>query len=604
MYLDMISTAIVSLVSALIVTRMCLSWSLRLQITAKPKEDRWHKKETPLLGGVGIFVGILAGIVFAYIKGQYEFQRILPILTCAFGMFVLGLIDDLRNITPQHKLAGQIFLGSLFLFLGNRFQWVGIEYIDIFITLFWIIGITNAINLIDNMDGLAGGISAISCLSMLFLFSHYTEMPSRIIPNLLLISSLLGALAGFLVFNFPPAKIFMGDAGSLMVGFLLSTSAIVSQDIYVPKQGIPHVFTIVVTPLLLLMIPILDTTLVSIMRRITGRKVSQGGKDHTSHRLVAIGFSEKEAVLILYGFAVASGIIAFLIQFIRPHYAIMILAGYFFFIGFTWLYLAKVKVYTDAQGTFKSRGVLYAFQFLYKRRVIEVLLDVCLITFSYYSAYLLRFEGEIGTNLDFFVRSLPILVAFQIVWFFYFGIYKGIWERVGLKDLFVYAKAITLGSLSCMLFLVFLYRFESFSRAVFVIYLGIMLIVFSMSRLFFRIIDERILRKRITGIPTLIYGAGKGGLLALQELEGNGIYGLKIIGFVDDNKGLWGKRLEGYPVLGGRDALKELVELYQIREVIVSFKDTKREGWYEALREELRSIDPSIGLRRLTIKIE
>lgn len=603
MYERIFLSALISFISGLIATRLVIPLASKWGVTAKPKEDRWHKRETPLLGGIGIAFGFIAGTIGVYLILTYDIFDSMGLLACALAMFALGLIDDIKNISPQHKLAGQVFVASIFLFIGNRFQWIGIDAIDIFITLFWIIGITNAINLIDNMDGLAAGISLISCLSMLFLFCFYSSSPQEILPNLILISSLLGSLAAFLVFNFNPAKIFMGDAGSLMVGFLLSTLSIVSQDIYVPKQGIPHVFAIVVTPLLLLMIPILDTTLVSIMRRISGRKISQGGKDHSSHRLVAIGFTEKEAVLILYGFAVISGIMAFLIQFVRPQFAIMILAGYFLSIGFTWLYLARVKVYRETNVTTRNKSSLYGFQFLYKRRVFEVLLDVCLITFSYYAAYLLRFEGDIGPNLDFFLKSLPILIAFQIMWFFYFGVYRGIWERAGLKDLFIYAKAITFGSLSCMLLMVFLYRFQSFSRAVFVIYLGIMLVVFSISRLFFRIVDERILRRNIKGIPTLIYGAGKGGLLALQELEGNGLYGLKIMGFVDDNKELWGKRLEGYPIFGGREALKQLIGLYNIEELIVSFRNPK-EIWYEELKQELASISPELRIRRLTIKIE
>lgn len=589
---------------SIIFTKIMINFAFRYGITAKPKKDRWHKKETPLLGGVAIFLAFTCGIFCVYLFQAYDLKPSSVLLLCSTGIFLLGLYDDLKNIAPQHKLAVQIVFACIFLLLGNKFQWFNRSSIDAFITLFWIVGITNAINLLDNMDGLAAGISAISCVSMLFLLCNYSSAPYELIGNLFILASLLGSLVGFLIFNFNPAKIFMGDAGSLFIGFILSTSSITSQDIYIPKQGIPHIFAVVLTPILLLLIPILDTTLVSIMRRLTGKKISQGGKDHSSHRLVALGFSERESVLILYVFAVASGLMAFIIQYVRASVAILILALYFLLITLAWLYLARVRVYKEYSLDAIPKGFAsYAFEIGYKRRLFEVILDVFLIAVSYYSSYVLRFEGNIGGNINFFLKSLPILIALQIISNFALGVYKGIWEKAGLRDLFSYAKSISLASMLCILLLVFLYRFESFSRAVFIIYWGIMLVVFSLSRLFFRVLDEKISKSKQKGTPTIIYGAGKGGLMALQELEGNGLYGLKIIGFVDDNHALWGKRLEGYPIFGGRDAIPELLETYGVKEIIVSFRNPTDE-WLRELRNAFKSEDAEVRVRRLVIRIQ
>jgi len=593
-----------SFIFSLIFTRLMINFAFKYGITAKPKQDRWHKKETPLLGGVGIFLAFLCGICCVYLFNRYDFNSILVLLICSTGIFLLGLYDDLKNISPQHKLAVQIVFACIFLFLGNKFQWFNRSGLDAFITLFWIVGITNSINLLDNMDGLAAGISAISCTTMLFLLYNYSSAPHELMGNLIIIASLLGALIGFLIFNFNPAKIFMGDAGSLFIGFILSTSSITSQDIYIPKQGIPHIFAVILTPILLLLIPILDTTLVSVMRRLTGKKISQGGKDHSSHRLVALGFSEKESVLILYAFAIASGLMAFIIQYIKASIAILILALYFLLITLAWLYLARVRVYMDYNLDSIPKGLAsYVFEVAYKRRLFEVVLDVCLISFSYYASYVLRFEGNIGGNFHFFLKSLPILIGLQIICNFSFGVYKGIWEKAGLRDLFTYAKAISLASMLCILLLVFLYRFESFSRAVFVIYWGIMLVVFSLSRLFFRVLDEKLSKSRQKGTPTLIYGAGKGGLMALQELEGNGLYGFKIIGFVDDNRALWGKRLEGYPIFGGREIIPQILETYGVKEIIISFRNPTEE-WLEDLKNSLKSQSVELNIRKLVIKIQ
>jgi UDP-GlcNAc:undecaprenyl-phosphate/decaprenyl-phosphate GlcNAc-1-phosphate transferase len=184
----------------------------------------------------------------------------------------------------------------------------------------------------------------------------------------------------------------------------------------------------------------------------------------------------------------------------------------------------------------------------------------------------LRFEGQIGGNLDFFLRSLPILVACQISSFYIMGVYRGIWERTGVRDLIGYIKAITLGTVMPMLFFIFLSRFQYFSRAVFVIYWGLMLIFVSTSRLSFRLLDEGVRIPGRKGERTLIYGAGLGGQLALKEIGNNSELGLQPIGFIDDNVRLHGRKIQGYPVLGGREDIGEIIRKHDIKKIIVSFK--------------------------------
>jgi UDP-GlcNAc:undecaprenyl-phosphate GlcNAc-1-phosphate transferase len=208
----------------------------------------------------------------------------------------------------------------------------------------------------------------------------------------------------------------------------------------------------------------------------------------------------------------------------------------------------------------------------YRRRLFEVLLDVVLISVSYYTAYLLRFEGELGGDFDFFLKSLPIMLACQTFSFYLTGVYRGIWENTGIKDLIGYVKAITMGTVMPMLILLFVYRFESFSRAVFVIYWGVMLVLFSLSRLSFRLLDEGVRLPSRKGDRTLIYGAGIGGQFALKEIQNNPDLGLQLVGFVDDNPRLRGGKIKGYPVLGGGEDLGEIIRAYDIRTIIVSFK--------------------------------
>ena len=176
---------------------------------------------------------------------------------------------------------------------------------DIWLTVFWLVGITNAINLLDNMDGLAAGISAIAAISLAIGFGTNGQ-----IDELLLTIAFIGALLGFLVYNFNPASIFMGDCGSMFVGFLLSSSVLLNQT-GGRSRGI---FSILAVPVLILFVPIFDTTFVTILRKLWGRKASQGGRDHTSHRLVALGLSERAAVLMLYVFAIVAGALSLLVS--------------------------------------------------------------------------------------------------------------------------------------------------------------------------------------------------------------------------------------------------------------------------------------------------
>jgi len=284
--------------------------------------------------------------------------------------------------------------------------------------------------------------------------------------------------------------------------------------------------------------------------------------------MVAIGFSERKAVLILYMFAILSGIIALAIDRLSIGISLVIIILYLLFILFFWIYLAKVKVYPESPivECHTRGGVITPIlvDITYRRRLFEVLLDVLLVAVAYYIAYLLRFEGDIGKDFDYFLKSLPFLIGCQILCFYIMGVYRGVWESTGLRDLTGYIKAITVGTIMTMLLILLIYRFTSFSRAVFVIYWIFMVVLVSLSRLSFRILDEGIRKGNQRGIPTLVYGAGIGGQMAVKEIETNNNLGLSLVGFLDDNERLHGRKVQGYIVFGGK-------------EVIISFKKNSDE---------------------------
>ncbi|UCF82786.1 MAG: hypothetical protein JSV50_16565 [Desulfobacteraceae bacterium] len=563
---------------SLVLTPLVRKFAIAYGKVAVPKDNRWHKKTTALLGGVSMFSCTL--IVWVLAAGFTDWatygRPYLPMMLCASAIFVLGLADDIFNMDPQHKLAGQIIITAIFMFFGFRLGWVDSKTVNLFLSILWVVGITNAFNLLDNMDGLAAGIAFIGG-AFLFLW-HFVEPQSIVTgsPILLVSAAYLGAILGFLVYNFNPASIFMGDAGSLFIGFMLACLTMTGTPEHMGGRSFVNVLSVIAIPIFILFIPILDTGFVSFMRKLFRRPISQGGRDHSSHRMVAIGLSERKAVLVLYAFAVASGLIALAIRYFSVWSSLVVTVFYLLFVLFFWVYLAKVKVYP--QESIISNNGLGVFtpvivEITYRRKLFEVFLDLVLITVAYYTAYFLRFEGAIGQNLHMFLNSLPVVIACQILSFYIMGVYRGVWESTGLRDLIGYIKAVTIGTVLPILILLGIYRFQSFSRAVFAIYWFLMLVLISLSRLSFRMLDEGIRKGNRKGKPTLIYGAGIGGQMAMKEIENNSDLGLVLVGFVDDNPRIHRRKIKGYPVLGNQEDVKEIIKKHNIKEVIVSFKE-------------------------------
>ena len=225
---------------------------------AKPKADRWHKKPTAMLGGVSIYLATL----FAYLILVPKTSQSLVVMGAGSFLFLVGLIDDVRVIKPYQKLIGQIIATAMVIGSGLTLFWTDWDLVNIWITVFWIVGITNAVNLLDNMDGLAAGVSAIAAFTLAIVLGGEGQA-----SELAFICAFIGALVGFLVFNFSPASIFMGDSGSMFIGFFLACSVLLS-DLANDTGGRSRgVISVLAVPALILIVPIFDTTLVTILRK-------------------------------------------------------------------------------------------------------------------------------------------------------------------------------------------------------------------------------------------------------------------------------------------------------------------------------------------------
>jgi UDP-GlcNAc:undecaprenyl-phosphate GlcNAc-1-phosphate transferase len=585
-----------SFVFSLVLTPLVRRLALATGQVAVPKDNRWHKKKTALLGGASIFVSFITVWLLAqyYVDWKTFGSPFLPMLACAMAIFLLGLVDDIVDIDPQHKLAGQIIITAVLVFFDFRLDWTQYDTANIFISIFWIVGITNAFNLLDNMDGLSAGIAFIAGFFLFLMHYLNGHMGLPVNPVMFMSAIYLGALLGFLIYNLHPASIFMGDSGSLFIGFILACMTVMSKPEMQMSGSAGHLLSVIAIPILIVFIPILDTGFVSFMRKLFRRPISQGGRDHLSHRMVAIGFSERKAVSVLYAFSFASGLIALTIGQLSAGTSLVVIVFYLLFVLFFWIHLAKVKVYSgESPLTQVNRnGVTpILIEITYKKRLFEVLLDLILITAAYYAAYLLRFEGELGDNFPFFIKSLPIMIACQILWFYIIGVYRGDWESTSIRDLTDYAKAVTGGTVMSMLTLLFMYRFYSFSRAVFVIYWILILVLLSLSRLSFRLLDEGIRKGNHHGRTTLIYGAGIGGQMIVKEIERNLDLGLTVVGLIDDNPRKHKRKIMGYPVFGSQKGLEEIIRKYHIQQIIISFKLNGEEK-----RREIEDLCENLGL--------
>jgi UDP-GlcNAc:undecaprenyl-phosphate GlcNAc-1-phosphate transferase len=555
----LILPAVAAFALSLVLVQLCRRLAIRFGYTAAPRPDRWHSRPTALLGGVGV-----AGTVLILHLAFNPTSQVVLVAGAAM-MFIVGLVDDLVTLKPYTKLIAEIAIASAFVFFGYRLSWTDSLTLDTLLTMVWIVGLTNAFNLLDNMDGLCAGIALIAGATLLATI----VLQGGVTPAATYLALLLGATAGFLVYNFHPASIFMGDSGSLFIGLNLAVLSLGPG----PQTGSsPDVLSIVAGPVLLLLVPIFDTTLVTVSRLLSGRSAAQGGRDHSSHRLVAIGLSERRAVAVLWSLAALGGLLALSIHRFQNDWSSIAIAIFLLAMVIFAVYLSHVRVYDEVDESLVRTGRVTPFviDFMYKRRVAEVILDVCIVSIAYYSAYRLRFEGpDFSSYFRNFLESLPVVLGVQMIVLFAVGVYRGVWRHFSLMDAVVFSKAVLLGTLTSVFLLVYLYRFENYSRGVFVIYAALLLLLLGGSRASFRLIGEFAQRRRHEGRRLIIFGAGEG-VSTVRQLLAHSDEPYRLLGFVDDDPGLARRRVQGYPVLGDYSSLVSLIANGAVDSVVIS----------------------------------
>jgi UDP-GlcNAc:undecaprenyl-phosphate/decaprenyl-phosphate GlcNAc-1-phosphate transferase len=520
---------------------------------SKPRADRWHKSTPAFFGGVPLFAGF-AVLSIAFIPwSNYLLWRLIGIASL---MFVLGLVDDIYHLTPTRKFAGQLLAAGLLISLGVVYPLCGNMTVNIVVSVLWLVGITNAFNLLDNMDGLAAGIALISAgyLAAFFAIGGYRDQA-------VIVALSAGAIAGFLVFNFSPARIFMGDSGSLFIGFALGATSILEVT---HVSGVP---VFVLAPVTVLAIPIFDTLFVSVTRRLRGQKISEGGTDHSSHRLVRLGLQERRAVLLLYTLSAGSGAVALLSRH-SSSAGTLGLIGLWFFLLLFGVYLFQDEVKHDALASNTTNRLPRR---LLSRDMLVFLLDPLAMALSYYLANSLRFGGRIPVaDSALLLRTLPIVIAVKVLGLWICRAFRHSWWRGSTSDLYRLGSATLIGEVTSLLVLTGLYRFDNFSRSVFLLDTLITLALLLIIRRSFAFFRDAIYTCR-GDLPArrrvFILGTSAHAELALRFLRDQSI---ECAGFIDTNGGADLRRyVFGRPVLGRLDDLGWLSERHEIFEVVL-----------------------------------
>jgi len=556
-----------------------------------PGGRRIHSAPTARFGGLAVYFAVIAGLLFASFADSFvadtllgQGRKLLALMAAATVLMFAGLIDDRQPLRPTIKLMVEIASGVVAVAAGCRIDTVIRIHLGWFgplATVFWIVAIINAVNMVDGLDGLAAGIGLIISAS-LFSISLYLGN----IESSLILAALSGALLGFLCYNLHPARIFLGDSGSLLIGFLLAVSAIQSSS----KAA---TVTAIMWPLLALGLPLAELVLTTLRRTLRVVRVVHldartqrykfsifgsatlftADRDHIHHRLLATGLSYSKVVAILYGVCALFGAGSFLlvVNYQNTNVLLLLLA----------FGLAAVAIKQLDYGEFQPfrNGLLLPLFDLpaANRRVVCVLFDLAFISLSYLATSAILRNDKLSRELFApLLATIPLLAAVKIGCFVLAGLYRRSYRYAGITDLFAMGKAIAFATTGgwIVLFAAGSGRWPALSIVVLDAYLLTTLLM--SSRLSFRFLAHVFNMSRPGMRRVIIYGVGNGGVAALREIRSNPVIGMRAVGFVDDYPSKQERILQSLPVYESAE-LPALIEQRETDAVLIATDQLPRE---------------------------
>ncbi len=530
--------------------------------------DPNHPRPVPVGGGIAIWMTLGMVLVVLAATGHQVAGVGLPLLGASV-LFAAGVWDDVRLLDPRTKLlvqfgaAAGMVIGGVTFPLGAGLEWVAVP-----VTMLWFVGVCNAFNLIDNMDGMLPGVSAVAAV-FVGLFAWATGRTETALVSWIVAAAVLG----FLPANLPPARIFMGDAGSMFLGFLLAGLAIGES-----WAGLTQLAFTILAPTLLLAVPIFNTTFVTVTRKLSGIPLSRGKADHINYRLLAHGMSRGRTLLAVYVLSAVSGTVGLLVVTSTPlAYAVgaslflilLMYLGVFLYEGRTQDFERQFHVTKAKPGWEESAWYRWVI------RVVAVAGDVVLVFAAMYLAFYLRFDGSIPPDqLANLAAVLPYVLVFRVGLALFFGVYETQWRLGMASDGVRLVGTVVLGSL-LFTALLFVLRLPSFPRTVVVLEGLLALLFFGLTRMGVRALGEVTSREwgHHHGRRTIIAGSADGVATVFRHLRnGNGGgASYHVIGFADDDPTAHRSLVGGVRVLGPAARLPALARLYGAEHVIFCF---------------------------------
>jgi UDP-GlcNAc:undecaprenyl-phosphate GlcNAc-1-phosphate transferase len=553
---------IIAMLLTIVTTPPLKRMALRLGVTAPPSDDGRHSEATPLLGGVAIVISILIALAAVH-------SLSVGMLAGSIGLLAVGVIDDVVAFRALPKLLSQIAIVAITLRFVGPFHLAPWSWLNVFLAGFFLLATINAFNLIDGLDGLATGIGIAVAVACGVIALVHNQAPLGC--NALAVA---GALCGFLLYNASPASIFMGDSGALPLGLILGLLALHCGGL----SGNSRLSRYVV-PMLLMLVPLLDTAIVSVSRMATGKPISRRGLDHSHHKLLALGLAEPVAVGLFWIVTAATSALAVAVVMI-PHAPLLatlpMVAGLF---GVIALFMVDLTFDRTSPGVAiaELRGLARAIlTFSYKRRMAEALLDFALIPAAYFGAFLIRLDFRINDALmASLLHCVPWVLAVTYAAFMVSGVYRGIWRYASVADLL----RLTIGAVLAGAFLVLLsmnIRIE-LSGSIAVLYVILLANFLVASRFSFRALRRGIALLAVANERVLIVGADELAEAAARYLAVARSRRAKIVGFVDDDAMKLGKLVHGRQVMGSLKDLERILLATNFNELLVAVDSLPRE---------------------------
>ncbi|WP_445665937.1 hypothetical protein [Fodinibius sp. AD559] len=627
MIVEFISSFLIPVILTLIITPWVIKFAKRIGAVDQPGDRKVHETITPRIGGMAVFISAVISILGIYLlyphlfAGILEYKTQIAIISCCMvGVFLLGFWDDLRTLKPGPKFGVQFIIAGILYFAGFKISIItnpigagilNVEMLDFPLTLLWIVGITNAFNLIDGLDGLASGVATIAAVSIFTVSAISGEIWSATLSMIL-----AGSLVGFLRYNFNPARIFLGDSGSLTIGFSLALLSI--QSTTKISTGFALLF-----PLLVLGLPIMDT-IISMLRRFLGtylpdnkpldtvsiksklRSMFVPDRSHIHHQLITLGFTHRDTVIVLYFVSALFAMSAFIITQIDT-FEKSIFIGVFL-LGILFLGIKKLQYHEIA---IFNNGLMIPFyeRWILQRTTFIGLIDMGFVGLSFTLSYLLikSINPELTGSIN-LKNSVIAVLSVQVLIFWISGLYRETIRQLGIGDALRITGSVTYATLGAVFALYVINDISVLTVLQYLVLDFYFLLTFILGfRIAYQALSYWFHRDKRIGEHVLIYGANENGTMILHKMNNSPDNRFKMIGFLDEDPELEGKMLYGYPIFGGHWKLLKILLQQKIDRIFICDNNIKPEDFnrlksiagaknipIEKLQITLKSVDDQV----------